>query len=170
MNAQTQIYLSYALTAVVMAVILWFRFRSMAKVRPLKLNRLWVLPTIYALIAGYIFFTFPPEPRGWAYASLGWLVGIILGWKRGELMHISVDPGTQALTQNASPAAMIFVVVLIVARMGSRLFMGAEVSDGEGLHGTTLEVTDTLVAMALGFLTAQRLEMYLRAKRLLAAA
>jgi hypothetical protein len=170
MDAQTQIYLSYALTAIVMAVILALRFRSMAKVRPLKLNRLWVLPTIYALIAGYVFFAYPPEPRGWAYASLGLLVGIILGWKRGELMQISVDPETRALTQKASPAAMIFIVVLIFARMGSRLFMGSEVSDGEGLHGTTLLITDTLVAMALGFLIAQRLEMYLRAKRLLAAA
>jgi predicted permease len=169
MNAQTQIYVSYALTAIVMGVILWLRFRSMSKVRPLKLERLWVLPAIYALIAGYMFFHFPPEPRGWLYAAIALLAGLALGWQRGKLMQIVVDPATRTLTQKASPAAMLVIVCLIFARMGSRLFMGTEISDGQGLHGSTLLITDSLIAMALGFLTAQRVEMYTRSKRLLAA-
>jgi membrane protein CcdC involved in cytochrome C biogenesis len=167
MDVQTQIRLSYALTAIVMAVILWFRFRSMAKVRPLKPARLWVLPALYTLFTGYFFTTFPPAPQGWVFASIALLIGIQLGWWRGKMMQIMVDPQTHALTQKASPAAMIFIALLIIARLGSRMFMGADAQEG-GLHGTTLLVTDALIGMALGFLVAQRLEMYLRAKRLLA--
>lgn len=167
MDPPTQRYASYAITALVMLVVLGLRFRSMAKARPLKLGRLWIFPAVYGCIATYIFVAFPPESRGWAYASIGLFVGVILGWKRGEMMQIMVDPETKSLTQKASPAAMIFIVVLILARMGSRMFI-AEGAVNVGFHGTTQLVTDTLIAMALGFLTAQRLEMYLRAKRLVA--
>ncbi len=170
MEPQTQRWISYGVTALIMIVVLGLRFRSMAKVRPLKLNRLWILPVLYAVIAGSVFYSFPPEPRGWAYALIGFLIGLVLGWKRGEMMQIEIDPASNGLTQKASPAAMLFIVVIIVARMGSRLFMGSEAGSVDGgLHGTTLMVTDILIASALGFLTAQRVEMYQRGKKLLSA-
>jgi hypothetical protein len=85
------------------------------------------------------------------------------------MMQISVDPENSSLTQKASPAAMLFILALIALRIGSRLFV-AQDSGADGLHGSALLVTDVLIAMALGFLSAQRLEMYMRAKRLLAQA
>jgi hypothetical protein len=158
----------YAISTFIIVIILVLRFRSMRKVRPLKLNRLWVLPAIYGSFAIYIFAQFPPQPRDWLYAGLAFAAGCALGWQRGELMQITVDRESNALTQRASPAAIVFIVAIIVVRMGSRLFMGTEIADGSGLHGSAVMIVDSMVALALGFLATQRIEIYLRAKRLLA--
>ena len=82
------------------------------------------------------------------------------------MMRITVDPDTHALNQVASPAAVLFIVAIVAVRQIARV---ALVSDN-ALHLNALAVTDMLIALALGLFTAQRIEMYLRAKRLLAAA
>ena len=61
---------------------------------------------------------------------------------------------------------VVFILVLILFRTGSKMLIGA---NSGGMHGTALIVTDALIAMALGFIVAQRVEMYLRARRLLAS-
>jgi membrane protein CcdC involved in cytochrome C biogenesis len=89
------------------------------------------------------------------------LIGAAVGWQRGKMMHIHVDPKTHALNQKASPAAMFFLIALIIVRMGARSVLGQE----GGVSPAML--TDPLIAFALGMFTLTRLEMYLRAKRLL---
>ncbi|MFN1208694.1 hypothetical protein ACKXGD_17270, partial [Enterococcus lactis] len=74
---------------------------------------------------------------------------------------------THAINQQVSPAALIFIVVLIAVRAGLRDVAQSGVG---GVHLNALMLTDVLVAMALGLLTVQRLEMYLRARRLLTEA
>lgn len=167
MQAQAPNWISLAIMAVVVPVVLFFRFRSMSKERPLKPERLWILPVIYTIFAGIIFASMPPNGLGWLYAALALLVGLVLGWQRGKLMQISVHPEEGTLNQKASPAAMIFIVILIIVRMGTKTMIGT--GGGTTLHGTALLVTDILIALALGFIVSQRVEMYLRAKRLLAA-
>jgi len=129
--------------------------------RPLKLGSLWIVPVLYLAVAAMMFVQLPPT--GWvAIAScIGLLIGAAVGWQRGKMMHIHVDPETHALNQKASPAAMLFLVVLIVVRMLARGVIGAE----GGLSPAML--TDPLIAFALGMFTLQRVEMYLRARRLL---
>jgi len=102
-------------------------------------------------------------PTGWvAIASVaGLLVGAAIGWQRGKMMHIHVDPESQALNQKASPAAMFFLIALIFVRMAARGIIGQE----GGISPAML--TDPLIAFALGMFSLQRVEMYLRAKRLL---
>ena len=56
---------------------------------------------------------------------------------------------------------MFFLIGLIVVRAAARGVLGAE----GGVSPAML--TDPLIAFALGMFTLQRLEMYLRAKRLL---
>jgi hypothetical protein len=169
MDPQTQIWLSYGATAIIMAFILRRRFRSMAKEHPLNPDRLWMFPALYALIAGILVFAYPPILMGWLCAGVGLLLGAGLGWQRGKLMKIMINPETKSLTQKASPAAMIFIILIIVARIASRAFVGIESSLGGGMNGPTQLATDALVALALGFISAQRIEMYVRAKRLLAS-
>ena len=129
--------------------------------RPLKLGSLWIVPVLYFAVAAMMFVQLPPT--GWvAIAScIGLLIGAAVGWQRGKMMHIHVDPETHALNQKASPAAMLFLVALIVVRMLARGVIGAE----GGLSPAML--TDPLIAFALGMFTLQRVEMYLRARRLL---
>jgi len=156
-----QSWASYAVTIGIIIVMMALRLRKAGRMRPLKLGSLWIVPVLYLAVAAMMFVQLPPT--GWVAiaSSIGLLIGAAVGWQRGKMMHIHVDPETHALNQKASPAAMLFLVVLIVVRMLARGVIGAE----GGLSPAML--TDPLIAFALGMFTLQRVEMYLRARRLL---
>jgi membrane protein CcdC involved in cytochrome C biogenesis len=156
-----QSWVSYAITIGIVVVVFALRMRRMGKMRPLKLETLWVVPVLYLVVAALMFWQLPPV--GWvAIASaVALLIGAAVGWQRGKMMHIHVDPETHALNQKASPAAMFFLIALIVVRAGARSVLG----ESGGLSPAML--TDPLIAFALGMFTLTRVEMYLRAKRLL---
>jgi membrane protein CcdC involved in cytochrome C biogenesis len=156
-----QTWISYAIPIGIIVVFMALRMRRMSAMRPLKLGGLWVVPALYLVVAALMFVQLPPT--GWvAIASAaGLLIGAGVGWQRGKLMHIHVDPETHALNQKASPAAMFFLIALVVVRMGAKSVLGQQ----GGVSPAML--TDPLIAFALGVLTLQRVEMYLRAKRLL---
>lgn len=150
-----------AITVGFIVIIMALRMRRMGKSRPLKLNSLWIVPAIYLVVALLMLVSLPPV--GWvAIASLaGLIIGAGVGWQRGKMMHIHVDPETHALNQKASPAAMVFLIGLIIVRTLARSLIG----QSGGVSPAML--TDPLIAFALGMFTLTRLEMYLRAKRLL---
>ena len=153
--------LSYAVPMAIFVVILALRMRRMGRMRPLKLETLWIVPAVYAAVAALMFWQLPPI--GWvAIASVaGLLIGAAVGWQRGKMMHIHVDPETHSLNQKASPAAMLFLIALIVVRAGARTMLGETGTVSPAM------LTDPLIAFALGMFTLTRVEMYLRAKRLL---
>ena len=154
-------WISYAVTIGIVVIVLALRMRRMGQMRPLKLETLWVVPAIYFGVALLMFLQLPPT--GWVgVASLvGLAIGAGVGWQRGKMMQIHVDPDTHALNQKASPAAIVFLVVLIVVRMGARSVFGQQ----GGVSPAML--TDPLIAFALGMFSLTRLEMFLRARRLL---
>ena len=156
-----QTWISYAITIGIIVVVMALRMRRMGQMRPLNLNSLWIVPALYLVVAALMFFQLPPT--GWvAIASAAALaVGAAVGWQRGKMMHIHVDPETHALNQKASPAAMIFLIALIVVRTTARSVLGQESDISPAM------LTDPLIAFALGMFSLTRLEMYLRAKRLL---
>ena len=160
-----QSWTSLAVTIAFVLVVMAFRMRGAGKLRPLKLGTLWVVPVLYLIVAGLMFFQLPP--RGWvaiaSAASL--LIGAAVGWQRGKMMHIHVDPQTHALNQKASPAAFVFIALLVLFRFGARSMM--EAGGSYGTHVNTMLITDVLIAFALGLFASTRLEMYVRAKRLL---
>ena len=162
---QQQQLISYVITGVVVALVLALRLRGMSRLRRLRLETLWIVPAIYLIFAGAMFYQFPPSPIGWAISAAALLAGAAIGWQRGKLMQIHVDPETHTLNQKASPAAMIFIVVLIAVRMGAKSIL--EGGGGTGFHVSTLLVTDVLIALALGLFATTRLEMFLRARRML---
>jgi Protein of unknown function (DUF1453) len=156
-----QTWVSYAITIGIVVVIMALRMRGMSKMRPLKLGSLWIVPAVYLVVAALMFIQLPPT--GWvAIASaVGLAIGAAVGWQRGKMMHIHLDPETHALNQKASPAAMLLLIALIAVRAGARGVIG----ETSGVSPAML--TDPLIAFALGMFTLTRLEMYLRAKRLL---
>jgi hypothetical protein len=83
------------------------------------------------------------------------------------MMEITVDPQTHALNMRASPAAIIFLVALLLIRFGLRAALATE-SHAWGLKAAL--ITDGFILFALGLLGVQRLEMALRARRLLGEA
>lgn len=160
----TNVLITYAITAAVIAIVFALRWRRMRRERPLKLEQLWIFPALYAALAGYMLYRFPPVGWGWAFVVLALILGAAFGWQRGKLMRITVDPETHAINQQASPWAMLFILLLIAVRTGAR-------SMGDSwLHLNTMAITDMLIAFALGLFTSQRIEMYRRARKLLDAA
>ncbi len=162
-----QSWISYTITGAVILLVLALRLRNVNRARRLRLETLWIIPALYACVAVAVFWSLPPHGLVWLWCALALAVGAVAGWYRGKMMAISVDPRTHLLNQTASPTAMLFMVALILVRAMSRTIA---LSIGGTAHGGVSMVTDLLVAFALGFLAVQRLEMFLRARRLLAQA
>jgi membrane protein CcdC involved in cytochrome C biogenesis len=156
-----QSWVSYAITIGIIVVVMAIRMRRMGKMRPLKLGSLWIVPALYLVVAALMFWQLPPTGGVAIASAVGLAIGAAVGWQRGKMMHIHVDPETHALNQKASPAAMIFLVALIIVRSLARNILGQESNVSPAM------LTDPLIAFALGMFTLTRLEMYLRAKRLL---
>ncbi|WP_426257812.1 DUF1453 domain-containing protein [Sphingomonas sp. DC1600-2] len=155
--------LQYAIPIVIFLVVFALRARRLTRLRPLKIEQLWIVPAIYAAVVAVIFYRSPPTLAGWAIAAAALAIGAALGWQRGKTMQIHVDPETHELRQRASLWALAFIVVLIAIKSIAQ-------AEGAALHFNVDVLIDTLAALSLGIFAVQRLEMYLRATRLLAAA
>ena len=146
-------------------VVLTIRMRKMQQARPLKIERLWMLPAFYAAVVVALYVTYPPRGVVWLYALAALAVGLTLGWIRGKLMVIHVDPRTHEISQQGSRLAMLFIVGLVVLRFTARAYMSEESNVDPAVM---LATTDVLLAFGFGFIAAQRLEMGMRARELLA--
>ena len=93
--------LQYLIPILVVGLVLFFRLRAMGKARSLRLERLWIVPTIYLALAIFLFWEMPPHGLGWLWAGLAFLLGGLIGWYRGKAMKIHVDPETHALNQTS---------------------------------------------------------------------
>jgi hypothetical protein len=153
----------YAIMAVVFVIVFAIRGRSLMRVRPLKIEQLWIVPAVYALVVAYLFVRFPPSALGWAVSALGLVIGGAIGWQRGKTMRIHLDPATGLLMQKGSIWALAIIVVLIAVKTVAQ-------AEGSALHFDVSVLVDGLAALSLGIFAVQRLEMYLRAKRLLEGA
>jgi hypothetical protein len=147
--------------------VLAIRIRTMTRERPLNLATLWIIPVVYALIAGSLLFAAPPSELGWALMAVGLAVGLGVGWYRGRLIHIQRDEATGALRQKASPLALILLVALIAIKLGAKAIFG-ETTVAHPSSGAML-LTDAFIGFAMGLLSATRAELYLRGRRLLEA-
>jgi hypothetical protein len=160
-TVQPQGWLSYAIPIAIFVVVFGLRTRRMTRLRPLKIERLWIVPAIYLAVVTVLFIQIPPTLAGWVAAVLGLVAGAAVGWQRGKTMQIHVDPETHALNQKASLAGILFLVALVAVR-------GAARTEGSALmHLNVAMLTDGFAAFALGMFAVQRLEMYMRATRLL---
>ena len=158
-------WLTAILPFVIIAVVIGFRLRSMTRERPLKIETLWIVPVVYLLLIAWMLFALPPTTVGWALVALGVLIGAMLGWHRGKLIRIERNESGE-LRQQASPLAMLLLVALIVLKLGARAIFGESAAMQPGSNAMIL--TDAFIGFALGLLSATRLELYLRARRLLA--
>ena len=161
-----QTWLTAVLPFVVVAAVVALRLRSMSKERPLKVSTLWVVPVVYLLLMAWTLFALPPAPAGWGMLVGGLAVGLAVGWHRGKLIRLHRSPDTGELRQKASPLALILLLALIVLKSGARAIFGESAATQAGSGAMLL--TDAFIGFALGLLSATRLELYLRARRLLA--
>lgn len=152
---------------VIFLAIFSFRMTRARQSRPLKLEWMWIMPVFLLTMTGLLIWQSPPQGLEWLWLALVFALGGAIGWQRGRMMAITVDPVTHTLNQQASPAAMILLLSLFALRFGLRSVLTEEASV---LHLSVAFITDAFVVMALGLLTITRLEMFLRARKLLAEA
>ena len=165
MNPHGGNWLTALLPFVIIAVIVGLRLRSMNQERPLNVGTLWVIPVVYLALIASMLFALPPTAGGWSLIVVGVVAGAVLGWHRGKLIRIERSPDTGKLMQRASPLAMLLLVALIVLKLGARMIFGETAAAQPG--STAMLMTDAFIGFALGLLSATRLELYLRARRLL---
>lgn len=165
MSPQDAPTISYIVTFLIVGGVVFFRYRRLSQGRPLRLERLWILPAIFVVMTAATFVQMPPVGMDWAILLAPLALGGVVGWYRGKMMRITVDPETHALNQSASPWALLFLLAIMAIRMGLRtLLMGS--GHPEYIH---LGV-DGLMVFAAGMFAVMRLEMWIRARRLLAEA
>ncbi len=155
--------MQYVIPIAIIAVVFLIRGRQMTRMRRLTLERLWIVPAVYLAIVVVPFALTPATATGWLVSVAALAVGAALGWQRGRMMAIHVDPETRTLSQRASPLAMLFLFAIVLVKMAAQ-------SEGRSMHLDVALVTDAALSLALGTFAVTRLEMYLRGKRLLAAA
>ena len=139
-----------------------------SQARKLKVERLWMFPIVYLVLLGVLLYAAPPAftPLSVAVLAAALAVGAGLGWQRGRLIRIDVDPETHEMTAQASIIGVVFILVVMLARYGMGMFLSGNASLA-GVPAAT--VLDALVVLAVGMLTTQRIEIWLRATKLLEA-
>jgi len=139
-----------------------------ARARRLRIETLWIAPVlILALVGLSLAQEKAPTPAMLAIDLVALAVGALLGWWRARLTKISVDPQTHQLTSRASPIGMLVILGIFAIRYAVRLY-APEGASALGLPA--IAIADALLIITVGLVCAQRLELALRATRLLAEA
>ena len=106
---------------------------------------------------------FTPLDYGVFIAALA--LGAGIGWLRAKTIRLSVDPVTQEVTSAVSPIGLLVIAAVFVVRFGLRSAAGVE---ARWLHMDPAVIEDGLLLLAAGLVVAQRVEVYIRARRMLA--
>ena len=166
-QGQVHSFIPYLVAGILVIVMLAWRLRRLSQTRPLRLELLWVTPALFLALGGLTVMQQPPQGADWVYIAAAFVIGGGFGWWRGKLMNISVDPENHSLNTKASPAGMILIVAIILIRFALR---GVLASQASTLHLSVVVVTDVFMAFIVGLMVVQRVEMFMRASRLLAQA
>ena len=156
--------IGYAVGILVFGVVFFFRWRQMSRARPLKIERMWIRPAIILAICALVLTRLPPRPQDVVWLAVALALGAVVGWQRGRFVRIVVHPQTHEINQQASPAAMFLILGIVVLRMVLR-----EEAASVWHMGVNL-IADASIVFAAGLFTAQQIEMWLRARKLLADA
>ncbi|MDE8654093.1 CcdC protein domain-containing protein [Novosphingobium album (ex Liu et al. 2023)] len=167
MSPLVRTLVGYLPILILIAVMAW-RYRNVHKARALRPGRLWILPAIYGAIVLAAMLSMPTSGLGWLCFVAGVAIGVLLGWQRGRLMRLHVDDDSGTVMMRQSPAALVLIVVIAVLRRA----IHPATPGTPPVHGhfpaEALYFTDALLGFVLGMIVAQRLEIWLRARALLA--
>ena len=167
--------LQFFLPILILLPVLYFRVRRMTKAQPLKLNRLWIRPAIILVVVALALLA--PQPghhamrhfamQDWAWLAVAAALGAVGGWYWGHTMAIEVHPEDGTLMVTGGQAAILVLVVLVLVRLGLRTGLQVE---GKSMHLDVMLISDGLIVFTAALFTVRAVEMYVRAKRVMARA
>jgi membrane protein CcdC involved in cytochrome C biogenesis len=146
-------------------IIVLLRNRRKRTLRP---HLLWVMPLLVTTAIGFGLWANTQHPH---FGPMAWIafiaalaLGCVAGWWRGKTITIEKE-ADGSLKAQASPLGLILVIGLFAARAGLREVMDANAA---AWHLDAVVVTDAFMLFAIGLIITQRVEMYVRARRILA--
>jgi hypothetical protein len=157
---------------VIIVPVFLLRARRLGRKQPLKLGRLWLRPAI--LLVACVAALLVPQPGmplrsfaglDWALLALAMLAGAAGGWQLGRTMAIDVHPETGTLMVQSSPVGLMVLLGLVLVRMGLRTGVRME---AEAWHLNAALIIDMLIVFTAALFVTRSLEMYLRARRVMA--
>jgi len=128
---------------------------------------MWVVPVVVLPLIGMGLFFTPHQPFGpvaWLAFAAALALGAAFGWWRGKTVTIQ-KMADGVLKAKASPLGVIVLVALLAGRTALRGFLETHAA---GWHVDAAVFTDAFLLFAVGLIVAQRLEMYIRARRVMA--
>jgi membrane protein CcdC involved in cytochrome C biogenesis len=150
-----------AIVLVVLFMVL--RMARSMRGRQIKMNGLWIMPIILVFLAATDLYQAPPDgPLAVVVLIAATLLGAAVGWWRGRLTRIDLDPKTGVLMSRASPAAVILIIGLLAVRYALRLWIA---ESGKGASLVTL--SNALLFFGFAMLAVARVEMWIRCRRLI---
>jgi hypothetical protein len=157
-------YGPYLIAVFVLAMVV----RRSLRGRRIKVDRLWVIPALLILAAAATLSQSPPhDPVAVLALVIAALVGAAVGWQRGKLTRINLEPDTGVLTSQASAAAVVLIAVVFAVRFGLRFWL--EENPRAKLGFDAAIATDALLLFGVGMMAVARIEMWIRCRRLMAA-
>lgn len=136
-----------------------------SRARRLRIETLWITPVLIFAAVGTLFSQQGmPSPVFLAVDIAALAVGAVLGWWRARFTHIAVDPATHQLTSRASAIGMLVILAIFALRYGVRTYAAQHAST---LGVSANAIADAALVISVGLVCAQRLEIALRATRLL---
>ncbi|MFL5297282.1 MAG: hypothetical protein ACJ798_12955 [Phenylobacterium sp.] len=157
-----------AATFIVPLVVIALVIARNLRARRLRIESLWIAPVmIVALVALSLSQEGMPSPLALGADIAALVAGALLGWWRARFTQITIDPATHELTSRASPVGMLVILAVFAVRYGIRFYA----AENAGSLGVPVNViADAALVLSVGLVCAQRLEIALRASRLLADA
>ncbi|WP_374386888.1 DUF1453 domain-containing protein [Brevundimonas sp.] len=156
--------------AVIPVAIVLVLLRNRRK-RVLRPHLLWVVPAIVGPLillgvwgSSRAVGAAPFGAGAWAILLVGGVLGGVAGWWRGETITIEKEPDG-SLRSQASPLGLVLVVALFAFRGVLRPLIESHAAQW---RLNALAVTEAFLVFALALIVLQRVEMYIRARRILA--
>lgn len=154
-------YWTYLIPLIVIGLVI---FRN-ARARRLRVETLWIAPLMILLLVGLsLSQEGMPTPAMLGLDIAALVVGALLGWWRARFTKITVDPQTHQLTSQASPVGMLVILAIFAVRYGLRIYA---MQNAGALPLPVGGIADAALVISVGLVCAQRLDLALRASRLL---
>ena len=164
MTPQTYIPIIAVGVAVVMMLL---RNRSPRTLRP---QFLWVVPVVITVAMGFAIWGTsmspganhtPFTPLDWLVLAVGLTLGGAAGWWRGKMTTIEKHPDG-VLKAQASPIGLILIIGLMAGRRALSAWLEPHAA---ALGLNSLAVADAFLVFVVGMIVMQRVEMFIRARR-----
>ena len=139
--------------------------------RELKPHLLWITPTLVTALILFGIWGMTQNPRvahvafaplDWAMLAAGFAIGSYGGWWRGKTITIEKQADGKLMAQ-ASPLGILILLGVFMARRGLEALLEGHAAEW---HLNVMALTDAFMLLAVGLIIFQRVEMFIRARRI----